>query len=115
MTEIMKTLGMDRYDYEILIIDNCSTDSSREFIRELCNKDHHMKAIFNLANFGYNNSVYYGLKNSEGDCTVLINCDFQDLPELIPQFVKEWEAGYKCVLGIKKSSKEARGLLNKIV
>ncbi len=104
MTNIMASLP--EYKYEILLIDNCSTDGSRECIRELCKKDSHVKAIFNAMNFGFNKSVYHGLRNSDGDCTILINCDLQDPPELIPQFVKEWEQGYKCVLGIKRNSRE---------
>ena len=104
ITEIMR--AQEGYDYEVLLIDNCSTDGSRDYIRDLCEKDHHFKAIFNLMNFGFNNSVYHGLKNSDGDCTILINCDFQDPPELIPEFIREWENGYKVVLGIKKDSHE---------
>lgn len=104
ITRIMHSLG--DYSYEILLIDNCSTDNSRDYIRELCKKDNHIKAIFNIMNFGFNNSVYHGLRNSDADCTILINCDLQDPPELIPQFVTEWENGYKVVLGIKQRSDE---------
>lgn len=104
MTKILASLPS--YDYEILLIDNCSTDGSRAIIEDLCRKDSHVRAIFNIRNYGFNNSVYHGLINSDGDCTFLINCDFQDPPELLPQFIKEWENGYKVVLGIKRSSSE---------
>ena len=104
LTNIMNSLSS--YEYELLLIDNCSTDNSREYIKKLCKKDTHVKTIFNIQNYGYNSSVYHGLINSDGDCTILINCDLQDPPELIYDFIKEWESGYKVVLGIKKGSKE---------
>ncbi|MBS5063479.1 MAG: glycosyltransferase family 2 protein [Hungatella hathewayi] len=96
------------YDYELIFIDNDSKDSTREIIRRLCGEDKRVKGIFNAKNFGQFNSPYYGMLQSSGDCTVLVACDFQDPVEMIPQFVKEWENGYKIVIGIKNSSQENR-------
>lgn len=96
------------YDYELIFIDNDSRDSTREIIRRLCGEDSRVKGIFNAKNFGQFNSPYYGMLQSSGDCTVLVACDFQDPVEMIPQFVKEWENGYKIVIGIKNSSQENR-------
>ncbi|EHI61203.1 MAG: glycosyltransferase family 2 protein [Hungatella hathewayi] len=96
------------YDYELIFIDNDSKDSTREIIRRLCGEDRRVKGIFNAKNFGQFNSPYYGMLQSTGDCTVLVACDFQDPVEMIPQFVKEWENGYKIVIGIKNSSQENR-------
>ena len=62
--------------------------------------------IINAKNFGPFNSPYYGMLQSTGDATVLVCCDFQDPIELIPQFVKEWENGYKIVIGKKTTSNE---------
>lgn len=94
------------YDYEILFIDNKSKDGTRKKLRELCEKDNHAKAIFNVKNFGQNNSPFYGLLNSTGDCTILMACDFQDPVEMIPKFLNEWENGHKIVIGKKMSSTE---------
>lgn len=94
------------YDYEILFIDNCSTDGTRDLIRMICSRNPKIKAIFNVTNFGQFNSPYYGICQTTGDCTIALCCDFQDPVELIPTFVKEWENGYKIVSGIKTSSKE---------
>ena len=96
------------YDYELIFIDNDSKDSTREIIRRLCGEDRRVKGIFNAKKFGQFNSPYYGMLQSTGDCTVLVACDFQDPVEMIPQFVKEWENGYKIVIGIKNSSQENR-------
>ena len=94
------------YDYEIIFIDNCSNDNTRPLLREICGKNQKIKAIFNARNFGINNSPYYGLCQTSGDCTVLVYADFQDPVELIPVFIKEWENGFKIVSTIKNKSKE---------
>lgn len=94
------------YRYEILFIDNDSQDRTREILRELCARDKDIKAIFNAKNFGQFNSPYYGMLQTTGDCTILMAADFQDPVEMIPKYVKEWENGYRIVIGIKKSSQE---------
>jgi glycosyltransferase involved in cell wall biosynthesis len=93
------------YDYEILFIDNKSTDGTRGLIRVLCEKDMRVKAILNTRNFGQFNSPYYGLTQSDGDCTISLCADFQDPLDMIPRFVAEWESGYKIVCGVKRKSK----------
>lgn len=94
------------YDYEILFIDNKSTDRTREIIRSICAEDKHVKAIFNVKNFGQFNSPYYGILQTTGDCTITMCADFQDPPELIPKLVQAWEEGYKVVIGKKTKSRE---------
>ena len=97
---------LPNYDYEILFIDNCSTDGTREKLEDICSKNKKIKAIFNVTNFGQFNSPFYGMCQTTGDCTITMCCDFQDPVELIPRFVGEWEKGHKIVSGIKTSSKE---------
>ena len=94
------------YDYELLFIDNCSTDGTRDLLRGICAQNKKIKAIFNAKNFGQFNSPYHAMCQTTGDCTVTLCCDFQDPVEVIPEFVKEWENGYKIVCGIKATSKE---------
>ena len=105
VTDILEK-ELSQYDYELLFIDNCSTDKTRIYLRELCAENKRIKAILNARNFGQFNSPYYGMCQTTGDCTITMCCDFQDPVEMIPKFVKEWEAGYKIVSGIKTSSKE---------
>ena len=100
------TRELPMYDYELVFIDNDSTDSTRPLLRELCRKNPKIKAIFNARNFGQFNSPYYGILQVTGDCVISMVADFQDPVELIPQYVHEWENGYKIVIGIKTSSKE---------
>ena len=97
---------LKQYDYELVFIDNDSRDRTRELLRKICQQNKCVKAIFNAKNFGQFNSPYYGILQTTGDCTILMVCDFQDPIELIPQYIKEWENGYKIVIGVKTSSKE---------
>lgn len=97
---------LSNYDYELVFIDNDSTDRTRELIRGLCAKNPKIKAIFNARNFGQFNSPYYGILQVTGDCVISMVADFQDPVELIPKYVHEWEKGYKIVIGIKTSSRE---------
>lgn len=97
---------LPNYDYELIFIDNDSSDNTRPLLRELCKKDQNIKAIFNAKNFGQFNSPYYGMLQTTGDCTITMCCDFQDPVETIPQMVKEWENGAMIVSCIKTESKE---------
>lgn len=99
---------LPEYDYEIIFIDNHSKDNTRLFLRQLCGDNQKIKAIFNARNFGQIRSPVYGLKQAKGDCVIRMCADFQDPVEMIPKFVREWEKGWKIVIGIKKSSKEKK-------
>lgn len=98
---------LSRYDYEILFIDNCSTDGTRDKLERICAENKKIKAIFNVTNFGQFNSPFYGLCQTTGDCAISLCCDFQDPVEMLPVLVEEWEKGHKVVSCIKTSSKES--------
>lgn len=105
LVELFKT-ELAAYDYEIIFIDNDSVDNTRVLLAGICAENPKIKAIFNARNFGQNNSPYYGLCQTTGDCSILICADFQDPLDMIPKFIEEWEKGYKIVSGIKTTSKE---------
>jgi glycosyltransferase involved in cell wall biosynthesis len=96
------------YDYELIFIDNCSTDNTRALLAEICRKNKNIKAIFNAKNFGSERSVFHALCQAGGDAVMLICADFQDPVEMIPLLVGEWEKGYKVVSAVKTKSKENR-------
>ncbi len=98
--------NLPQYDYELLFIDNDSSDNTRPLLREICARNKHVKAIFNAKNFGQFNSPYYGMLQTSGDCVISMVCDFQDPIEMIPKYLEAWEEGYKIVIGIKTASKE---------
>lgn len=100
------TEKLSNYDYEIVFIDNASTDGTRDKLEQICAGNKKIKAIFNVTNFGQFNSPFHGMCQCTGDCVVPICCDFQDPVELIPEFIKLWEKGHKIVSAVKTSSKE---------
>ena len=106
--EIVETITKElpQYDYELLFIDNCSKDTTRDKLRILAMQNHKIKVILNAKNFGQFNSPFYGMLQTSGDCTIVMCADFQDPVEMIPVFVKEWENGNKIVSAIKTTSKE---------
>ena len=99
------TLGLTaRYDFEFIIIDNNSTDETANKLRELAKVDSRVKVILNVRNFGHIRSPYYGILQSKGVATIYLASDLQDPPELIPEFVRHWEAGAKLVMATKPNS-----------
>lgn len=95
-----------KYKYEIIFIDNDSTDNTRTLLRKICDKNKDIKAIFNAKNFGQFKSPYYGIMQTSGDCSIILCCDFQDPIDLIPQMVEEWEKGNKIIAMQKTTSEE---------
>lgn len=94
------------YPYELIFIDNCSTDNTVETIKTYADIDKKVKIIANARNFGSVRSGYYGLLQCKGDICISLATDLQDPPEIILDFIKKWEEGYKIVLGVKSSSEE---------
>ncbi|MFR1863062.1 MAG: glycosyltransferase family 2 protein [Dialister invisus] len=100
------SVHLPEYDYELVFIDNYSTDGTRQKLEQICSRNEKIKAIFNAKNFGQFNSPFYGICQTTGDCTISMCCDFQDPVDLIPRLVHEWEKGYKIVAAIKTQSEE---------
>ena len=105
--------GLSEYNYEHIIIDNASTDTTVEELRVLAAADPHVKVIVNARNFGHIRSPHHAMLEADGDAVVVLLSDLQDPPELIEQFVREWENGWKVVVGVKTSSEES-GLMYRI-
>ncbi len=99
--------GLD-YDFELIFIDNHSTDRTVEKLKLLAAADPTVKIIVNTRNFGHIRSPYYGIIQSRGSATIYLASDLQDPPELIPEFIKHWEEGYKLVLAVKPVSQGSR-------
>jgi polyisoprenyl-phosphate glycosyltransferase len=94
------------YDFEHIYIDNASTDGTVAAIRRLASADLRVKAIVNTRNFGIIRSSNHGLLQAKGDAIINMASDMQEPPELIVDFVRQWEAGFKVVVGVKPQSKE---------
>lgn len=102
------TATLVNYDFEFIFIDNCSQDSTPNLLKNLASKDHRVKAIINVRNFGHIRSPYYAMMQSSGDATILMATDLQDPPEMITEFINKWEDGYKVVAAIKPVSQESK-------
>ena len=94
------------YDFEHIYIDNASTDGTVAAIRRLASADFRVKAIVNNRNFGIVRSSNHGLLQARGDAIINMASDMQEPPELIGDFIRKWEQGYKVVVGVKPESHE---------
>lgn len=97
----------DKYDFEIIFADNASTDCSSMIMQKIAKQDNSVKVILNQTNFGPERSGINCYRNASGDAYIGIPCDFQEPPEMIPQFIEQWENGYDIVWGQKLKSKES--------
>lgn len=104
--EQAQVLASRGYDYEMIWIDNCSTDQTVPILKQLAKEDKKLKVIVNARNFGFVRSCHYGFIQCYGDAVIFIEADLQTPPEMIQTFVDKWEDGYKVVAGVKVSSTE---------
>ena len=110
------------YDYEHIFADNASTDSTLIKLREMAAKDKHVKVISNSRNVGPFRNMWNGMKSATGDVVIpQLAADLQDPPSVIPEFVKNWEAGFLVTYGVRAKREEAlimrmaRGIYYRII
>lgn len=108
LNRVRESVSGLNYHIEIIVIDNNSMDGTQEKLKKLALKDQRIKVILNARNFGHIRSPYYGILQSRGSAAIYLASDLQDPPEMIPEFIKEWEQGYKLVMAVKPSSKGNR-------
>jgi glycosyltransferase involved in cell wall biosynthesis len=102
--QVMVEVGT--YPYEHIFIDNHSTDNTVAILKSIASQDPNVKIIVNARNFGQIRSPMHALFATSGDAVIGIVADLQDPPPMIAAFIREWENGASCVLGIKRSSEE---------
>lgn len=103
--KVMDSLS-DRYRFELVFTDNHSEDNSFLLLKKIAEKDNRVRVISFSRNFGYQRSINTGYSFASGDAAIQLDCDMQDPPEMIGQFLEKWEEGYKVVYGIRKTRKE---------
>lgn len=96
--------GLSDYEFELIFIDNHSQDATVAKLKRLAALDSTVKVIINTRNFGHIRSPYYGILQSRGAATIYLASDLQDPPELIPEFVAQWQEGFKLVMAVKPVS-----------
>lgn len=97
-----------QYEFEFIFIDNNSSDNTCNLIKKICEQDRRVKLIINNRNFGHIRSAVHGYLQASGDAVITLVADLQDPPQLIPEFIRRWEEGFKVVTGTKPSSNESR-------
>lgn len=95
-----------KYQYEHIFIDNASTDSTVQKLRDIAKKDGNVKIIVNARNAGFVRSSFYGLLQAFGDAVIFVEADLQTPPATILEFIKKWESGSKVIVGVKEESHE---------
>lgn len=104
---IKKITGrLTKYTFEYVFVDNGSSDRTREYIKKISAKDKSVVGIFLSRNFGAESSLQALLDHVSGDAFIGIPCDFEDPPELIPEFIIKWEEGNNIVVGIYTKSED---------
>jgi len=97
-----------QYDFEFLFTDNDSEDRTFELLAELSNQDDRIRVLKFSRNFGFQKSILTNFLYARGDAAIQLDADLQDPPELISEFLRNWESGYKVVYGVRKSRPESR-------
>jgi glycosyltransferase involved in cell wall biosynthesis len=115
LTDIVRQLFANhpKYTYEHIIIDNDSNDGTVEALRAIAQNDPNVKVILNARNFGHIRSPHHAFLEARGDAVLVLLSDLQDPPEMLLDFLREWEAGYPIVVAIKSTSDES-GLMYSI-
>jgi dolichol-phosphate mannosyltransferase len=98
LTRVLESLGRP---FEVLVVDNGSTDATPEVAAGLCDRDPRWRYMRLSRNFGYQNSITAGMTAAGGEAVMVIDADLQDPPELIADFVAKWEEGYDVVYGVR--------------
>jgi dolichol-phosphate mannosyltransferase len=98
VSQVLNSVGEN---WELVLIDDGSTDGSTELIRELAKKDNHVRAIIFARNFGHQVAVTAGLDYCKGDAAVIIDADLQDPPEVILELIAKWREGYEVVYAVR--------------
>ncbi|MDD5491112.1 MAG: glycosyltransferase family 2 protein [bacterium] len=96
----------DKYDYEHIFMDNCSTDETLSILRGIAAKDKRIKVISYSKNFGPVKSEFIGYKYATGKAVIDFEANLKDPAEMIPVFIKYWEEGYEVVYGVRNKTQD---------
>jgi len=88
-------------EWELILINDGSRDGSLPIMLQLAERDTHVKVVNFARNFGHQTAVTAGIDFALGEAIILIDADLQDPPEVIPQLVEQWRAGYDVVYGVR--------------
>jgi len=96
------------YEYEHIFIDNASKDNTVAILREVARQDRNVRVIVNARNFGHIRSPHHAILMARGDAIIILVSDLQDPPEMIKEFIKKWEEGFRIVIGVRERTEESK-------
>lgn len=99
-------------EWEVVYVNDGSTDSSMELLKALQALDQHAVVVELSRNWGHQGAVMAGLHTASGDAVILMDGDFQDPPEVLPQLIDEWKRGAEIVVAVRRSRQERRRMLS---
>lgn len=98
-------------DWEVVYVNDGSKDSSLELLRGLQDADPHVVVVELSRNWGHMGAISAGLRTARGAAVILMDGDFQDPPEVLPQLIEAWHEGAEVVVGVRRSRQEGRKVL----
>lgn len=98
------------YQFEMVCINDCSSDSTLSKLKKLREHDSQVKIVSLSRRFGHQSALSAGIQYASGDCAAILDGDLQDPPEVVAEMVHKWRQGYKVVNGIRRNRKEGRFL-----
>jgi dolichol-phosphate mannosyltransferase len=109
VTAVLESQGLP---YELILVDDGSSDRTHEIMNELCLRDPRVRTVHFSRNFGHQAALAAGLQYASGHAVVVLDADLQDPPELIPELVAKWREGYQVVYA-QRRKREREGLVKR--
>ena len=106
-TAVRPALAELGLDYELVFVNDGSRDDTPAMLDDLAASDPHVRAVHLTRNFGHQAAITAGLNVARGDAVVIMDCDLQDPPEILPDFVRKWREGYQVVFAVRQKRKES--------
>ena len=109
---LKEVMDFVKENYEIIFMNDGSTDGTRDKVEKICSKDEKMKLVNFSRNFGHQVAITAGMDLAEGSAIIIIDADLQDPPEVIPKMIEKWKEGYEVVYG-KRIKREGDSFFKK--
>lgn len=110
---ITQVMANEPYDYNLIFVDDGSSDASAVILSELADKDSHVEAYLLSRNYGHQMALTCGLDNADGDAVITMDGDMQHPPELLPKLLRLWEQGYE-IVQTKRLATEDAGFIKRL-